>query len=155
MLHFHLADQYRRGASPIHRLDPRVKLLGTLAFVLATALLPAGHWLEYGLLLGALTSIALATGLGATYALRRSFVALPFALAAITLPFTVPGHVIGYLGPWAVSAEGLIRFGSRVDVYLDEDMVPLVAVGQRTVAGETVIADATGSDTAPRRGEVR
>ena len=50
---------------------------------------------------------------------------------------------------------GMIRFGSRVDVYLDEDMVPLVAAGQRTVAGETVIADAAAPDTAPRRAEVR
>jgi len=36
---------------------------------------------------------------------------------------------------------GLIRFGSRVDVYLPEDQTALVAVGQRMVAGETVIAD--------------
>ena len=35
---------------------------------------------------------------------------------------------------------GLIRFGSRVDVYLGDDMVPLVTPGQRVVGGETVIA---------------
>jgi phosphatidylserine decarboxylase len=36
---------------------------------------------------------------------------------------------------------GLIRFGSRVDVYLPRDVAPLVAVGQRALAGETVLAD--------------
>lgn len=36
---------------------------------------------------------------------------------------------------------GLIRFGSRVDVYLPEGATPLVAVGQKMVAGETVLAD--------------
>lgn len=36
---------------------------------------------------------------------------------------------------------GLIRFGSRVDTYLPDGVAPLVAVGQSTVAGETVIAD--------------
>jgi phosphatidylserine decarboxylase len=36
---------------------------------------------------------------------------------------------------------GLIRFGSRVDVYLPEGVSPLVAPGQRMVGGETVIAD--------------
>lgn len=36
---------------------------------------------------------------------------------------------------------GLIRFGSRVDVYLPPGQAALVAVGQRSVAGETVIAD--------------
>jgi phosphatidylserine decarboxylase len=36
---------------------------------------------------------------------------------------------------------GLIRFGSRVDVYLPQDIAPLVCLGQRTTAGETVLAD--------------
>ena len=35
---------------------------------------------------------------------------------------------------------GLIRFGSRLDVYLPEGAVARVAVGQTAVAGETVIA---------------
>lgn len=37
---------------------------------------------------------------------------------------------------------GLIRFGSRVDVYLPAGYVPAVIVGQRAVAGETVLARA-------------
>ena len=36
---------------------------------------------------------------------------------------------------------GMIRFGSRVDVYLPEGVTPLVAEGQTAMAGETVIAD--------------
>ena len=36
---------------------------------------------------------------------------------------------------------GMIRFGSRVDVYLPEGVTPLVAEGQTATAGETVIAD--------------
>jgi phosphatidylserine decarboxylase len=36
---------------------------------------------------------------------------------------------------------GLIRFGSRVDVYCPPPFVPLVALGQRMIAGETVLAD--------------
>ncbi len=36
---------------------------------------------------------------------------------------------------------GLIRFGSRLDVYLPDGGKPLVAVGQTAVAGETVLAD--------------
>lgn len=36
---------------------------------------------------------------------------------------------------------GLIRFGSRVDVYLPADATVRVAVGQTAVAGETVLAD--------------
>jgi phosphatidylserine decarboxylase len=49
---------------------------------------------------------------------------------------------------------GMIRFGSRVDVYLDEGQTPLVAVGQRMIAGETVIADPRAAE--PRReGQIR
>jgi phosphatidylserine decarboxylase len=35
---------------------------------------------------------------------------------------------------------GLIRFGSRVDVYLPEGTSSQVLLGQRTIAGETLIA---------------
>lgn len=44
---------------------------------------------------------------------------------------------------------GLIRFGSRLDVYLPDGLSPQVALGQRMVAGETVIA--TLSDAMPQR----
>ena len=40
---------------------------------------------------------------------------------------------------------GLIRFGSRVDVYLPEGVEPLVSLGQTMIAGETVIADLSGA----------
>ena len=36
---------------------------------------------------------------------------------------------------------GMIRFGSRLDVYLPESARPLVAAGQTAVAGETILAD--------------
>jgi phosphatidylserine decarboxylase len=41
---------------------------------------------------------------------------------------------------------GMIRFGSRVDVYLPEGTRPLVAEGQTAIAGETVLADLRGTD---------
>jgi len=49
---------------------------------------------------------------------------------------------------------GLIRFGSRVDVYLPAGTAVLVAEGQRAVAGETVLADLE-SDEPTRPGTVR
>ncbi|MGR3664421.1 MAG: phosphatidylserine decarboxylase [Pseudooceanicola nanhaiensis] len=45
---------------------------------------------------------------------------------------------------------GLIRFGSRLDVYLPDGVEPLVAIGQTMVAGESIIADLATSE--PRRG---
>jgi phosphatidylserine decarboxylase len=49
---------------------------------------------------------------------------------------------------------GLIRFGSRLDIYLPEGVAPLVAPYQTTIAGETVIADLQSDETA-RQGEER
>jgi phosphatidylserine decarboxylase len=45
---------------------------------------------------------------------------------------------------------GIIRFGSRVDLWLPASTPVLVMPGQRTVAGETVIADLSGALVEPR-----
>jgi phosphatidylserine decarboxylase len=49
---------------------------------------------------------------------------------------------------------GMIRFGSRLDVYLPDGVAPLACLGQATVAGETVIADLASAEPA-RAGAVR
>jgi len=49
---------------------------------------------------------------------------------------------------------GIIRFGSRTDVYLPDGVAPLVTVGQTAIGGETVIADLLSSES-PRQGSVR
>ena len=41
---------------------------------------------------------------------------------------------------------GLIRFGSRLDVYLPDGTDPMVQLGQTMIAGETVIGDLNASD---------
>ncbi|SEN06634.1 phosphatidylserine decarboxylase [Gemmobacter aquatilis] len=61
----------------------------------------------------------------------------------------IAGLVARRIVPFATEGQGLktgerfglIRFGSRVDVYLPEGVVPLVALGQNMVAGETVMAE--------------
>jgi len=59
-------------------------------------------------------------------------------------------------GGWLQTGErfGMIRFGSRLDVYLPEGVAPLVALGQSTIAGETVLADLASTEPA-RTGEIR
>jgi phosphatidylserine decarboxylase len=46
---------------------------------------------------------------------------------------------------------GIIRFGSRVDIYCPPPYVPLVVPGQRVIAGETVLADRMVQEP-PRQG---
>ena len=46
---------------------------------------------------------------------------------------------------------GIIRFGSRVDIYCPLPYVPMVVAGQRMIGGETVLADRLAAEP-PRRG---
>ena len=129
MLHINLADQYRRGTSLIHRLDPRTKILAVLLFIVTATILPAGAWLPYGLLLAGALLAAQASGLGVGFALKRSFVALPFALAAITLPFTVPGQPLAHLSSLTITVEGSLRFLSiLIKSWLSVQVAILLAV---------------------------
>lgn len=48
---------------------------------------------------------------------------------------------------------GIIRFGSRVDVYLPEGVNPLVVAGQTAIGGETILADLEGN-LAARSGRI-
>lgn len=57
-------------------------------------------------------------------------------IARRIVPFVKPGDMLA-----AGQRVGLIRFGSRVDVYLPAGTDPRVLIGQRVIAGETVLAE--------------
>ncbi len=65
-------------------------------------------------------------------------------IAFVQIAGLVARRIISYplVGNLLVRGEryGLIRFGSRVDVYLPTNSEPLVKLGDKTVAGETVLA---------------
>jgi phosphatidylserine decarboxylase len=67
--------------------------------------------------------------------LRVGFTQIAGLVARRIIAFAKPGDPVS-----AGQRVGLIRFGSRVDVYLPAGAAPRVALGQRTVAGETVLA---------------
>ncbi|WP_334183596.1 phosphatidylserine decarboxylase [Novosphingobium sp.] len=68
--------------------------------------------------------------------LRVCFTQIAGLVARRIVPFVKPGDMIA-----AGQRIGLIRFGSRVDVYLPAGVEPKVLMGQRIVAGETVLAE--------------
>ncbi len=117
-MHASTFDRYETGDSPIHRLDARVKVVVTVLFILSNVLLPDGAWLAFLLAWALVLVVNLLARLKWTYALKRSLIALPFALAAITVIFTLPGQPVFKLnvGPWQWLATdaGLIRFASIV-----------------------------------------
>lgn len=113
-MHISYLDSYREGSSPIHRLDPRIKLILTLAFILATSLTPSGVWPIYILLFAIVLSVELISELGVWRILRRSSLAVPFMLAAAPLIFNTGTTVLFKIpigiGDLTVFGEGLNRF---------------------------------------------
>ena len=72
----------------------------------------------------------------ATPAGRIGVVQIAGLVARRIVSFVREGQTVG-----AGERFGLIRFGSRLDVYLPEGGKPLVSEGQTAIAGETVLAD--------------
>jgi len=107
-------DRYHFGDSVLHRLDARVKVILTVAFILSNVLLPDAAWLMF-LISWLLILVAnIMSKLGWAFTLKRSFVALPFALAALSVLFAMPGHAIGAIkiGMWTLTITdlGLVRY---------------------------------------------
>lgn len=65
---------------------------------------------------------------------RIGFTQIAGLVARRIVPFVKPGDMVA-----AGQRIGLIRFGSRVDVYLPKGTAAKVALGQRCVAGETIL----------------
>ncbi len=68
--------------------------------------------------------------------LRVGFTQIAGLVARRIVPFVKPGDILA-----KGQRIGLIRFGSRVDVYLPAGTDAAVMIGQRVIAGETVIAE--------------
>jgi cobalt/nickel transport system permease protein len=85
-----------------------------ILFILGVGITPAGVWwafLTFGILL---FGMVLVSKLSPMYTLRRSFVVLPFVLAALAVPFTRDGPTLLRIPAvgWTISEPGLISFAS-------------------------------------------
>ena len=117
-MHDSVFDRYHDTKSSLHSLDSRVKVVVAVAFILSNSLLPDGAWLAFTLTWLAGLFLNWLSRLGISFTLRRSFIALPFALAAITAIFAIPGEP---LAKWQLGSlilvptdAGLLRFVSIV-----------------------------------------
>lgn len=115
-MRFDAFDRYHEKESFLHKLDPRVKVLVTVIFIVSNALLPDGAWLAF--LLAWLFTLAanVLSKLGIGFTLKRSIIALPFALIAITVLFSIPGEPLATFhflsSQFTVTDNGLLRFVS-------------------------------------------
>ena len=128
-------DRYRQGTSLIHKLDPRLKMAATLAFVLVVTTTPPGNWVSFALPAALAIGAVLLARVPLAEGLKHSAVALPFvAMVAISLPFTQDGEVLWAWQPFGfaqgkplgfaqgrpldftltITAAGLVLFGTVV-----------------------------------------
>lgn len=115
-MHADVFDQYHFTPSRVHELDPRVKVLITVLFILSNALLPDGSWPAFALAWLLLLVANDQSGLGLGFTFKRSAVALPFALVAISAIFSPHGSSLAVWDLGFITLVptdlGLIRFFS-------------------------------------------
>lgn len=115
-MHFSTFDQYLARQSLIHELDPRLKIVLTILFILSNAFLPDGVWLAFGVAFLTVVGVTSLARISWLHIFKRSLIAVPFMLAAVTVIFTLPGEAVQTfrLGSWTLTATdaGLLRFSS-------------------------------------------
>jgi cobalt/nickel transport system permease protein len=113
--HANAFDRYLERESPLHQLDPRVKVVVAVTFIVSVALLPDAAWALYAAAFAMVMAASFVARLSPWLVIRRSLVGLPFLLAAVSVLFTLPGVEL-WRGPFGltVSDAGVIRFSSIV-----------------------------------------
>ena len=127
-------EPYIDVSSPVHRLDARVKVVVVLTAIGAINLTPQGAWPALAAYAVLAAAVLLLARINARVALKRSLVALPFALmAAASVPFVREGRVLAdvpLLG-WrlAITDVGL----ERLAAILARSWLSLLAAATLTV----------------------
>ncbi|MFH1087038.1 MAG: cobalt ECF transporter T component CbiQ, partial [Chloroflexota bacterium] len=89
-------DRYSDRNSFIHRLDPRVKFLTSLAFIITVMLTPPTGWAAFALYLAIILTLVTASRVPLPYVLGRSLVIFPFVVMVVLfVPFLGQGQVAG------------------------------------------------------------
>ena len=112
-------DEYSNLDSFIHRLDPRTKLIASLAFILAVVLTPASNWRIFVCYFCVIAVLLILSKLPPLYVLKRSLVIFPFVLMiAVFIPFFKEGEVAGSYNIWlwqiSVTYSGLLVLANVV-----------------------------------------
>ncbi len=107
-------DKYSDLKSPVHSLDPRIKVVTVAAFMLLVVSTPANAYLSFALYLFFIFGMVILSRIPLAYVLKRSTVVIPFVLmVSIFLPF-MPDNSGGSISlgasSIAISERGLLIF---------------------------------------------
>ena len=101
------------SASPVHRLDPRAKIVALLAVTLIAVSAPLGGWPVWVGCAGVLAAVTVGARVSARAIWMRARFVLPLVLLVATfLPFARTGGQHYHLGPLLAHEEGLQTFAA-------------------------------------------
>jgi len=105
-------DRYSNLDSFIHRLDPRAKLITTLAFILAVVVTPPTKWPAFAGYFVLISILLLLSKLPPLYVFKRALVIIPFVLLIGIFNIFKPGEVVASFHIWhwqvSITYEGLL-----------------------------------------------
>ena len=111
--HAHAGGPAGDLASPVHRLDPRAKILGFLAVTVIAVSTPIAAWPVWAACAAVLLSVAVVARVPARVVWTRARVVLPLVVfVAAFMPFLRGGEVVATLGPLDITREGLAVLGT-------------------------------------------
>ena len=87
-------DRHIPRDSPIHRFDPRLKLLLAVAAIVGITLLPPGSFVAFAVVWLVTVAASSLARLGPWRLVRGSWIVLPFVIVALPLIFTRPGEAL-------------------------------------------------------------
>jgi len=128
-------DRYSDLDSLIHKLDPRTKLITTIAFIFAVVLTPATEWQAFACYFTLVASLVLLSKLPLLYVLKRALVIIPFVLLVGIFNLFRSGEAVASLHIWhwqvSITQEGLLVFWN-VFVKASLSMLSLILLSSTT-----------------------
>lgn len=107
-------DRYSNLDSLIHRLDPRTKLITTLAFIIAVVITPPDQWKAFACYFILVGVLLLLSRLPLLYVFKRALLILPFIMMIGIFNLFKAGEEIASLNIWhwqfSITSEGLMVF---------------------------------------------
>jgi len=112
-MHHYFLDKYANVNSIIHHLDPRLKIITFISYVLFVILTPPTEFIKFFLYFSLIFSVILLSKLPLKFIFKKSLVIVPFVLAvALFIPFLNEGEIAGSYSygnlNFAVTYSGLL-----------------------------------------------
>lgn len=102
----HVHALYLHGHSPIHRMAPQIKILGSVALVFCFVATPRDAFWAFGVYAALVVALAAAARIPPSFALRRMALEIPFLFLALLLPILGSGERVDVFG-LSLSEAGL------------------------------------------------